>query len=299
MATRTEQTEQWYAQRGRDLVRRFLGDRDAVLRPHEFVDWLLRLRPTVAPSTWRLYRLGAKAALEGLSEGELAARRLDEVGGAGLLNVPKGASLKVKRIPPRDFERLMALLRLSRSERASAVSDWLRAGVATGLRPVEWATARLDGDALVVRNAKSTNGRGNGLTRTLDLSGLAEADFGAVERMLDRAGEWEADGRFEAEQEACAALLRALVARHFPSAHYSLYSARHQAVANAKARLTRPEVAALAGHAVIRTAARSYGRRRSAWSPEAAPAPMPSPEEAARVDTKTFDIVTRLYHLSS
>jgi hypothetical protein len=54
-----------------------------------------------------------------------------------------------------------------------------------GLRPVEWAqeSARIYGGRpwLNVVDAKATNGRANGASRTLDISDFSEETFGAVD----------------------------------------------------------------------------------------------------------------------
>src|SRR3546814_3593759 len=56
----------------------------------------------------------------------------------------------------------------------------------------------------------------------------------------------------------------------------TLYSLRHQLLADAKRTLTQPEVAAIAGHASDATAGQHYGRRRSGVR---APAVTPSRSE--------------------
>src|SRR3546814_19040120 len=60
----------------------------------------------------------------------------------------------------------------------------------------------------------------------------------------------------------------------------TLYSLRHQLLADAKLTLTQPEVAAIAGHASDATAGQHYGRRRSGVR---APAVAPSPGDVAPV----------------
>ena len=73
----------------------------------------------------------------------------------------------------------------SRSERAPILQDWLIAGLHAGLRPVEWAqeSARISGCRawLNVVDAKATNGRANGASRTLDISDFSDETFGAVD----------------------------------------------------------------------------------------------------------------------
>lgn len=281
---RTHQTEIQYARRAAALIQRFMTATGAdAFREEAFAHWLVSLRSELAPSTWRVYRIAGRHAVEGMPL-EAIARKIFDVAPAPR-PVRRGASLKAKRFPLRDRDRLVAVLALSRSERARSLSDWLQAGLATGLRPCEWSTVRLDGATLTVWTAKTTNGRGNGSRRHLDLSRLDRNAYEAVRRMATHGNQWHEDGLFDSEQEAHAALLRKVVRRTFGDGglHVTLYSTRHQALSNAKAIHSREEVAALAGHGSIRTAARSYGRRRSAWAPGVATAALPSPSETLTV----------------
>ncbi len=197
------------------------------------------------------------------------------------------SALKRKFLPLDDLDRLETRLRrLARSPMAVVTADWLRAGCLTGLRPCEWSDASLDGDLLTVRNRKTSNGRGNGVFRTLDLSALSNADLSVVARMAERGAGWAALGTYASRQAACAEIVREACLAIWPSPrrHYTLYSARHQALANAKDALSPVEVGALAGHKTSRTAVRSYGLRGSAWrSPDAPGAAAPTEGNVATV----------------
>lgn len=295
--TRTYETERQYADRAAELRARFLRETGACeFRALPFAEWAVSLRAGLAPATWRVYRIAARRVVEGLPFDDDALRLLDVAPAAR--GCRRGSALKAKRVSIADRDRLLAALALSRSTRARSLADWLRAALATGLRPCEWAVARLDGTVLLVETAKATNGRGNGGLRSLDLSRLPGEDLRAIRRMAERGAEWRETGLYETEQEAHAALLRSVVRRHYGAdgSHVTLYSMRHQALANAKRQMAREEVAALAGHSSTRTAARSYGRRRSAWAPETASGAAPSPAEVATVrspsGTYRFDMGT-------
>ena len=197
------------------------------------------------------------------------------------------SALKAKRIPLADLEKLETYLKhFARSSVARETATWLRAGCLTGLRPCEWRDAALDGAWLTVRNAKTSNDRGNGDERSLDLSALSSEDIRVVGTMGSLGAGWELQREFGARQTQCAAVLYAACLRiwPFPRRHYTLYSARHQALANAKATMSRAEVSALAGHKTERTAQSRYGRRTSAWAQSERPgAAIPSEENTATV----------------
>ena len=95
-----------------------------------------------------------------------------------------------------------------------------------------------------------------------------------------------AKGEFEQKQSVCRGLLREACGKLWPlrKYHYALYSPRHQAIANWKATITPPEIAAMVGHIITSTAETNYAKRRSAWAPsETPPPPRPVPEELSLV----------------
>lgn len=137
-------------------------------------------------------------------------------------------------------------------------------GVFLGLRPSEYLNADRQGAVLVVQNCKTTNGRGLGDFRELNLADVSAdqmtsldrliADFAAasagdLERLIDRLG-----ARL---RRACACL---------GIEPFALYTTRHQAIANLKAAgKSAAEIAAMAGHWSLRTAGRHYAHRGSGW----------------------------------
>jgi hypothetical protein len=203
--------------------------------------------------------------------------------------LPKRTSaLKLKKVSVRDLEQLTTWLgRLSRNELGPIVADWLIAGCATGLRPREWADARLIAGHLRVRNAKFSEelGRSNGEYRHLDLSELSVVEMRAVTRMATVGAGWETEGRFDEMQKRCASVLYAATNRLWPKARkaISLYSCRHQAVSNLKATSSHAETSATVGHATTRAAQERYGRKRNAWSDGDLRVARPIAEEVATV----------------
>jgi len=197
---------------------------------------------------------------------------------------------KQKALPEDIFEAIFALLVGDWSARrySGQLLRWLLAGRLTGLRPVEWVAASLmegrgSPPALHVRNAKATNGRSNGETRILVLEDFSEEHLIVVRAQLAQCKAADDQGRFKAFHKACSQFLAEVTKHLYPRRKLrpTLYSARHQFLANAKASgRTSREVAALAGHASAETAKTHYAR--SNVGDETAPRVLPIPTQ---VDT--------------
>lgn len=307
-ATANEETLAQYAKRGHQLFHRFLREKEL---PHEtqFSDidarslsvWLVSLKPTIKASTWRFYRASMYHFLNArqddgvnveqamhILERDAIIRSRDAVSGnkrnrGTLLGTEKrsSSSLKLKKIPEKDIARILAWLRMkSRSQYATSLGIWLRAGILCGLRPSEWKMTHIEEvrDESTVYNrrvwlyvicAKATNGRGFGVSRTLDISTFDNESLSIVKKMSSLGAEWFSAGTFTENQDSCSHLLARCCRQLWPRRKYrvSLYSARHQAIANWKALgMSQAEISVLAGHASLATAAERYGRRTSGWS---------------------------------
>ena len=152
-------------------------------------------------------------------------------------------------------DRLASLLR-SLSDHLSRID----------VRPCELLSARLVGRRLIVRGAKTTNGRGLRV-RPLVLKGYTPKEVRDLRRMLTNfrelvanpeIGDWKRLLKLLSERLA-RACQRAKVRR------ISFYTLRHVAIATTKRFESRLGVAAFAGHCRTRTAAAHYGKRRSGW----------------------------------
>lgn len=296
--TRTSQTEAQYRRRTRNLIRQC---REHLTLPptepldyRQFVGWLVTRKSTYSRPTWRQYKasvcyvLQVEAEQRGNAIAQEAYEILLPIDVEGCVRKTKKTSgSKLKRFPVKDFHQVLKQLERSTSPWAEDLRRWMVAGIITGLRPMEWSTAVLEERAgvlhLTVVNAKATNDRAHGPTRTIFLDGLTEDERKIIREHVERANLWQQADQFASFYQGCAGALartcRALWSKRqqFPT----LYSLRHQFSADAKASgLTREELAALMGHAVDTTAGRHYGKKTAGHSLIRV---RPDPKEVAKV----------------
>ncbi|EIZ82159.1 Phage integrase family protein [Methylobacterium sp. GXF4] len=178
---------------------------------------------------------------------------------------PRTSARKRMTFTRDEYEELIQHLVRRRSETSWLLAGLIGYGQHFGLRPAEFWHAFVRRHQLVVRCAKATNGRALGTERAYDLHGFdPQLRRGLVMflRRLRRAAA-AASSRPAFQDRLAKALTRACHACGIKP--ISLYTLRHQAIANAKLFLDRIEVAAFAGHASPRTASRNYARRKSGW----------------------------------
>ena len=293
-----------------------------------FIRWAFALKATLKPASWRSYRASLHHYLEQYVEAgsnitdaqdmlarDAAIRSLDAVRGNRISRTATrpgsskqfSSSLKMKKIPHNDLTRLLPWLQIkSRSKWAQATSTWISAGILCGLRPCEWERTLIktvsDNTApngrriwLFVICAKATNGRGFGVSRSLDISSFDHASLSCVTQMVERAAEWRESGTFQENQKTCAQLLYNANRALWPQRKLtiSLYSARHQAIANWKhAGLDLTTISVLAGHASPLTSSENYGRRTSGWN-GVTMIPVPAPDELKMAMDRKQDIEIR------
>ncbi len=300
--SRTLATTEMYAGLGRQLKDRYRRIHGMPLReepdPVKFANFMLGIKATLKSSSWRVYRQAALIVIQAMDshEAEHALALIDgavdpDVGEARMTHVRRGADGEVERTSAHKaksitHEQFAALLRdlprLTHSSYVRQLGAWLIAGMATGLRPSEWEAATLSyvPDPKVrrgrrvylhVANAKATNGRANGERRTLELTNLSDDGLDAVERFVEVATDWAHDGAFMKNKAACSRILRQISKTAFRSQNgklLTLYTFRHQFVANMKTIYPVEELAALLGHSTVDTQGSWYGKKRSGWAPE-------------------------------
>lgn len=175
---------------------------------------------------------------------------------------------KLREVPPDDLRLIAARLNSTQSLYAALASRWLKANMHVGLRPMEWRLAALDAEqrTLTVMNAKHTNGRAHGVTRTLHLMDLGQDAWTDIVRFLAELHALRETHPFEVlykrTRTALDRVRKALTVAGHKVGNVSLYSTRHQFTANLRASGRTPaEIAAMLGHATTDTQREHYGRR--------------------------------------
>jgi len=273
------------------------------LTTEEFVNWLVAKKGEWSPATWRQYHSACSFAFRDRYEKAIKSISLPDSG----KRRQRTSGLKIKRLPPQDLNRLLQHLSPRAKNPANPngaakpkgvgyfAASSLLMGVITGLRPCEWPNAILIEPteyqplSLRVRNAKTTNGRSHGASRTIGLPDLPQHLVGMLCRHLKIVRHFVGQGIYERRVESARRAIHRANQALWPNRHqhYTLYSARHQSAANWKQYLSQEEIAALMGHASSATASTHYGRRSSGQSKilpkHEAPLPLAAPAEVARV----------------
>ncbi|WP_332719424.1 hypothetical protein [Pelagibacterium mangrovi] len=180
---------------------------------------------------------------------------------------------KRKSVSQKDFVAVCrALAKRNRGE-DKLLLRLLVSNMGLGLRPCEYHGATLTESMLVVRSAKATNGRALAEFREFELD---DASSGQVESLVQLIEDINAaaENELHALIDRLGGRLRR-VCRHIGVEPFSLYTTRHQAIANIKATGSAEEVAAFAGHNSIDTARKYYAPRRSAWKIDKSIKPTP------------------------
>lgn len=287
--TRTADTTKEYLARATQLLRQipehYMGEHGAGFHPVEIATWLEDAAPGLRKSTFRQYKAALVCYMERMATQNTEAAE-DYAAGISRLkalssnlaaprtSLPKRTSSgKVKLIRLDDLPTLChAMIPTQDAQWKPRACLWLIAGMATGLRPIEWKTAELvdqtadGGFTIRVENAKNTNGRASGDTREIPVEPGWMAEY--AQKHMRNVSEWlESGNDFADYYRTCKDTLNREVRKLWPKApsrHYSLYSGRHQFCANLKmAGYTQDEIALLMGHASTETAKEHYGKRRS------------------------------------
>lgn len=197
---------------------------------------------------------------------------------------------KKKCVPDTFLEFIINKAKHKPTQTNLAVAAMFIAGIAFGLRPVEWKNAQFqtenDKMKLIVKNAKydKEKNKGHGEYRTIWINNpeACQKEIMAAQWLIEfaRTKNWEL---------YCYKALAVKLVRTRKKANIkqriTLHSARHQFAANAKKIFRREEVSALLGHSVVETAFEHYGKKRETNSsrPNIMQFISPDPSEVARV----------------
>lgn len=269
--TRTTGTEASYIKQATKMLKDF-GDKqgkDWDLEPDSLIAWLEAKRDGVSPSTWRQRRAALGYYMEGIQKNKGLSDRIREISIEGCPKSSRTSANKKKSISDSELMELSNFLSVPESSDISRITfRWLSVGILTGLRPSEWwgskLTERVDTLELKVQNGKQTNGRSNGPTRTLiayNLESYEREGLIAHWRLIDSLSSRD---QFDLLQRSCSDKMRYASKSLWPRKKKkpSLYSSRHQFLANSKKdRVPLDLMAATVGHGTDRTATEHYGRR--------------------------------------
>lgn len=225
--------------------------------------------PYLTDASWRFIRAAIKWWITseiGHEEAERFTRLFREKKPAvkPKLKLPKGVG------PQLEQDLIHVLRNGNRGRFQLLAADMIEAGIATGLRPVEWKDASLVDDVLTVPNAKYRPGvSGNGEKRELFLLDdvITFEQRSAIDRVITALNgvEWDDIGtHVRRALRGAKAELRKMKLITPKEMKTRIYDARHQFAANAKNTLDYQggEVAAAMGHRSAVTAHTSYGNRR-------------------------------------
>lgn len=267
MNTLSESSIRLYRKRAQYEVKRYERQTGRLFEdaPEAFVQWMIEARRRqLSSSSWRLIRASVRLFLREMQREDLVAQLEQSLGlHAGAPDEPRPKIRK--RFPPEALRDMLDYLDVHRKPFDALLAAILRANVRIGLRPSEWASVSVTRDGerhwVIVRNAKNSHGRANGSHRALEVDAQTAKEVREVISLRDAMMEF-----FPSWADIQDKLRKRFytVREHFPScAHLSLYSTRHQAVADCKsAGFTQRQVADVFGHASDKTATRHYGKAR-------------------------------------
>jgi|TARA_R100000900_G_scaffold133285_2_gene109970 hypothetical protein len=278
--TRTEQTEADYRKRASSLLERYAREtgKDWDLHPHALLQWLHGFRDGVSAAYWRRTRAALAWYFQALGQSALS-DSIRAVTTEGCAPPTHTSANKKKSVTDEELAALTKfLLSPGASELSVATYYFFVSCLITGMRPSEWGQCdvkiisgtekdTVDGIDIVVQNAKATNGRAHGATRTLHFSRqyLSPQEIQALINHWRFTAQRVADGTFPLFQRDAGKKIQYAARKLWPRKRrrITLYSTRHQSMANGKASgLPRAVIAAMHGHATDRTCADHYGRKQ-------------------------------------
>lgn len=271
------------------------------------VEYVIRRKPTYSRNTWKQYKNALRSHARSVidlhnekvvaEEVQAAIRMLDRETSEGCMKSgTRTSALKQKTFKKADFDKVIAYLQLhvGKHRYARTLSLWLKASRLTGLRPSEWEHADLtqiySTPALVIRNAKATNGRANGDERTLILDLLTKEELETIQDMIEMLEGYSTEIPFAKLQKLLGDYMNRATRSCFGKRqkYPTMYSNRHQFTADAKmSGHSKAEVAALLGQASDETAGIHYARKSSGESAIKV-SPLLSEVKTVRIRSRTF-----------
>ncbi len=258
---KSQETKERYTKRARQILSRYKKDTGQSWREDPVGCMRCLCSREMSYATWRQYKSAMIFFMEQHGPIE-AVQYLYE--NRPLFSKEKNntSSKKQKKIPNKDFEKLASYLDDGKKHSYNRLLKlWLKSMIITGIRPSEWKNVRLENDILIVKNAKNTNGRSFGEERHIDLSDVLESDREVLKSFLDELHLFMEYKKFGTIYETCRHKMQLAAKKLWPRRKKlpTMYSARHQFVADIKRRKTdKIEMMAMLGHNAERTSSFHY-----------------------------------------
>lgn len=257
---RTQETKDKYLDIMHSMVNLYYTEtgREWSLDPTLMAHWLGKRKGDLSLYTWRVYRASMRYVIEE-QKPELLGKVLEILDFYGVTETSKTTKVpRLKHISESTWDKIIEVYLNSQSMWLGLGLIVIQAGIITGLRPGEWAKSRMDGDTLIVRNSKHTNGRAFDEFRHLNLSTLNDEQKKIIQYVVSFASSKSA-AEWKSTLDSCRQSIH-YAAKKANVPGFTLYSARHQAVSNArKSKLSDEAIAAMLGHASVLTSKKHYG----------------------------------------
>jgi hypothetical protein len=315
--TRVEQTEVKYIKRAQGIVNKYqkINGHTFEYDIAAFCEYLVRLTSGKTQSNLRQIKASCSyyAKVKGFTKLSLAISELPSTQATSKSQGNKTSSQKKKYISFEDEQKIHNYI-LSEIKSGDVCSYWnkptfvfFKAGLAVGLRPIEWQSSdvlyepnescnALQPPILKVKNGKCTNGRSYGEFRYIGMASLKPQDISMVKEALllakDTKNSVGDSISWEDYYAGISGRLYNITKRLFPRSQKrpSLYSCRHQQIANLKsAGYSLVEIACLSGHLTDVTASEHYGKRR--FGNKGSNLPIANPDDLKKIK-KMFGIKT-------
>lgn len=280
--TREASTEVLYRKRVATLTLRASASLGRAVTLCEIVDCFCSTHEEFSPATIRNYAAALHFAIgEAEGRGEIGA---DNAATCRVRLVqrprprPRSAETrtsarKAKSVAPQVLHAVCQKLRHRGRQDDRLLVHLLVQNITFGLRPCEYEGARIEELYLVVRSAKATNGRAVSPTRELGLEDLGDHQLQSLNALIANV-ERAANGDVAALIDRLGARLRR-ACKSLKVPVFSLYTTRHQAIANKKSTSSAEVVAAFAGHVSTYTAVKHYAPKGKAWKIDKTAKPSP------------------------
>ena len=263
-----EDTEIQYNQIAEKLIKRYEREEGNSWKdnPMSLCQWMGSQAGNWSNATWRLY----KSAMIFYMQNHGPAETVKFLQGTLWKKKLKGdnkktSQKKARRLSISDLTQLLDKLQSSKGKYDAFIAKWLLSGLLVGIRPCEWHEAKIEDNALVLRNAKFNKDRSCGEFRRIHFQADKIEDLQTVIEFVQELSMMKLSKKeFIKLYEFCRRRLYSVNKMLWGERELNIcfYTTRHQFSANAKSTLDLISVAALMGHRSTDTATRNYLTKR-------------------------------------